>query len=96
VTASTFRVWDPDECDECDGSDIETDTVRGADESYVESHSDNCDEVNVLVRTENGKLYEVCVEIEHEVTYRAGLPKPYEPEPPTARELHTRTHEDDR
>jgi hypothetical protein len=30
MTASTFRVWDPDNCTEWGGSDVETDTVRGA------------------------------------------------------------------
>jgi hypothetical protein len=114
VTAS-FRVWDPDNCTEWGGSDVESDTVRSAAESYVESRSDylvdNCDEVNVLVRTSAGKLYAVCVEIEREVTYRAGHAHLHEPDPPplltsilpvraptepTRHELHTRTHEDDR
>jgi hypothetical protein len=113
VTASTFRVWDPNNEPESDGSDIEADCVEEAAQSYIEADSDystdNVDEVDVLVRTSDGKLYEVCVKVEYEVTYRASSVQLREPKlpplltsilpdhtPPTRRELHTRTHEDDR
>jgi hypothetical protein len=82
-----FQVWDPDNTDESGSRRVDVAwSIEDAASCYVEGRpdylTDNCDKVNVFVRAKDGKLYEVCVEIEHEVTYRAGRAELYEPEPP--------------
>lgn len=82
-----FRVWNPDNSNESGSQSVDvTWSIEDAASYFVEARpdylTDGSDEVNVLVRTEDGKLYEVCVKIEHEVTYRAGRAELHEPEPP--------------
>jgi hypothetical protein len=89
-TASTFRAWDPANCDESDVEDTKADTVEAAARAYVENTpdyiTDNATSVDVRVRAADGKCYVVCVTLDYVVDYYTSQAKLY-PEP---------TSEDDR